>query len=302
MSDYLWNLAARALNRATVVRPRIAPLFGAPDPLAPAWPVPELSVDRSPLPLARRGPERPNETDLRADVPVDVPRVAAEVQSEVPPPLPTHEPSPHKPRPVQRESKPQARETHCGVPAEGQRPDLMSPLTRNSPTASVEPGLENPIPFPPIVHKPESLPPIDRQVQLAERPAREETIASLTPEVARPAPATPELTPPSAGKAPPAKAPPEPGMSTAPQRKSLTLAVERPPAIPVVAARAPLRSIPLAASPAATSQPAPTIQVTIGRIEVRATPATQPHRPAAPKQSSSSLEEYLKRRANGGGA
>ena len=47
--------------------------------------------------------------------------------------------------------------------------------------------------------------------------------------------------------------------------------------------------------------PAPTIQVTIGRIEVRATPAAKApvrERPAAP--SALSLEEYLRQRSKGG--
>jgi hypothetical protein len=48
---------------------------------------------------------------------------------------------------------------------------------------------------------------------------------------------------------------------------------------------------------AAAAQPEPTIQVTIGRIEVRATPPAQP----PPKQRSAppvmSLEEYLRQRS-----
>jgi hypothetical protein len=54
-------------------------------------------------------------------------------------------------------------------------------------------------------------------------------------------------------------------------------------------------------SPARREAPAPTIQVTIGRIEVRATPAAKApvrERPAAP--SSLSLEEYLRQRSKGG--
>jgi hypothetical protein len=56
-----------------------------------------------------------------------------------------------------------------------------------------------------------------------------------------------------------------------------------------------------APSPARREAPAPTIQVTIGRIEVRATPAAKApvrERPAAP--SSLSLEEYLRQRSKGG--
>jgi len=54
--------------------------------------------------------------------------------------------------------------------------------------------------------------------------------------------------------------------------------------------------------PAHREAPAPTIQVTIGRIEVRATPAAKApvrERPAAPP-STLSLEEYLRQRSKGG--
>lgn len=51
-----------------------------------------------------------------------------------------------------------------------------------------------------------------------------------------------------------------------------------------------------------TPTPAPTIQVTIGRIEVRATPAPKApvrERPSAP--AALSLEDYLKQRSRGEG-
>jgi hypothetical protein len=48
------------------------------------------------------------------------------------------------------------------------------------------------------------------------------------------------------------------------------------------------------------SAPAPTIQVTIGRVEVRATPATvSPRKPVA-GPAVMSLEEYLRQRSAGG--
>ena len=47
-------------------------------------------------------------------------------------------------------------------------------------------------------------------------------------------------------------------------------------------------------------EPAPTIQVTIGRIEVRATPPSPPSRKQTSVPSIMSLEEYLRRRQGGG--
>jgi hypothetical protein len=63
----------------------------------------------------------------------------------------------------------------------------------------------------------------------------------------------------------------------------------------------PLRNQEVAQSTQESSAPVPTIQVTIGRIEVRATPPPAPH--SQPKRSGPpvmGLEEYLSQRAKGG--
>jgi hypothetical protein len=53
----------------------------------------------------------------------------------------------------------------------------------------------------------------------------------------------------------------------------------------------------------AAPAPAPTIHVTIGRIEIRATPAAPaPARPAAPRPPGMSLDDYLRRRDGDGRA
>jgi hypothetical protein len=49
------------------------------------------------------------------------------------------------------------------------------------------------------------------------------------------------------------------------------------------------------AAPAAVAAPAPTIQVTIGRIEVRATAPSTPERKRRPAPAAMSLDEYLDR-------
>lgn len=53
--------------------------------------------------------------------------------------------------------------------------------------------------------------------------------------------------------------------------------------------------------PAVTPEPTPSVQVTIGRVEVRATPPPTPSPKARrPKPPVMSLDEYLRQRANGG--
>lgn len=72
------------------------------------------------------------------------------------------------------------------------------------------------------------------------------------------------------------------------------LPVMRPP-LPVVRS---MRSMPVVGREPAP--PAPTIQVTIGRIEVRATPPTAaPARAARPATPKLSLEDYLRSRSGG---
>jgi len=56
---------------------------------------------------------------------------------------------------------------------------------------------------------------------------------------------------------------------------------------------------PALSGPSRTSKAEPTIQVTIGRIEVRATPAAQQNSRSTPKVAAMSLDEYLGQR-NGG--
>lgn len=64
-----------------------------------------------------------------------------------------------------------------------------------------------------------------------------------------------------------------------------------------------LRPAPSVARPAAVSMqptPPPTIQVTIGRVEIRATQQASPPRPARSATPRLSLEEYLRSRSGGG--
>jgi hypothetical protein len=79
------------------------------------------------------------------------------------------------------------------------------------------------------------------------------------------------------------------------------------PALPLVAQPQitpyipPSETVP-AQAPNLSPAPPPTINVTIGRIEVRANMPTAVARPTPPRPSSSNLEEYLRQRSRGGQA
>lgn len=84
------------------------------------------------------------------------------------------------------------------------------------------------------------------------------------------------------------------------------LPMPKPP-LPGIVAQPMVSVAPSASPPAAephfrveTSAPPPTIQVTIGRVEVRATPAPAAAKPTAVPNKTLSLEEYLRRRNEGG--
>jgi len=72
-----------------------------------------------------------------------------------------------------------------------------------------------------------------------------------------------------------------------------------PPPHPPVTPRASAHG-PRSAAPAAPPDAAPTIRVTIGRVDVRAVEAPQrPARPAAPRQPAFTLEDYIRMRREG---
>jgi hypothetical protein len=86
-----------------------------------------------------------------------------------------------------------------------------------------------------------------------------------------------------------------PGLSHAENGSQLT-------PVPVVWNTRGAPSPPVALSPAAVTQsPGPTINVTIGRIEVRATPVPTPAKKTAPGGPVLTLNDYLRQRASGGG-
>lgn len=101
-------------------------------------------------------------------------------------------------------------------------------------------------------------------------------------------------------------APPQPaGPAPVPARAALPLAPEQPQAPtlapgPVALAPSVLQAAHAAPAPrAAAAVPPPVIEVTIGRVEVRANMQAQAPQPARARQQPTSLDEYLARREGG---
>ncbi len=304
MSDYLWNVAARALNQATVVRPRLAPLYGAPD-LSPE--LADIESRRAESPSGER------------------PLVLAR-------PTQTNRPTVVKPQPVEVESiqlkTPQQKQTESIAPvgwfenktATRRRPDFEIPLMKPFPgvqeqrvqeqhdqeqrvqeqrvQAPTQQDFAAPSMPVPALQKQSSPPLVDSNPQPRSNNARTEKDLRwiATPESADPRVATPMSEINRDARVPSQL---KPSVTSTQQKEPPNPQEARPRAIPVEVTRA-LHQSPVSKN--TTPEPVPIIHVTIGRIEVRAIPAAQPMRLAASKSTSSNLEEYLKRRAQGGEA
>ncbi len=299
MTDFLANVAGRALDRAPVLRRRRPSLFEpSPDAPAPAHlgttrrddddVVPELA----PAPAARARRQRARRTDPVAATPrvepetdrsrLAAPRAATEARrSDETDAAATDRPSPapSEERVVRRESSSTARPDE-----RASAPRRAEPADRVVETTVVERRTV-------------------RETVVLTPERRPEAVAIAPPAVARPQPAPalrvsePAIVErPRADEAPPAR---EPGRS--PER-DLHAPVPAPsirPALVAMARSTPSRAERARAGGAAMSTAAPTIQVTIGRIEVRGTPASSSKpapRSAAPTLS---LDEYLRSRGGG---
>jgi hypothetical protein len=316
MSDYLANLAARSLAPERSVQPRLAsrfepvaeapPLWAEPPPAAPpvfaerveegvaARPLPP----RAPASRSRRsappGAIEPSSEERPAPEPVRRQRARASRPLETPEPPEIRSALEERPHPRPLSHLPPALS-----PGEGRKAKETPLLQVDSPEfppspgggrvgdgrgaggeESLRPALQ-PRLSPPLPRHSRAFATEDREIQDASPRARQAgTVAPAArlEEPPRPAAPPPQTAPPPR-PAPPARVVLEPRVTVAPAAP--------PPALP-----APLR---------AAEAPAPTIQVTIGRIEVRATPPpAQPSRPRPSAPSALSLEEYLRRRSKGG--
>ena len=315
MSDFLSRLVGRAMGRTPVVRPRLASLYeagpavsGAPEsgfgePRAPDdsprlesteetaadAPSPRRSRDEAPGadPEASAVPRRPGD----ADAAVAGPSVSERPRHDAPSRVAVRASKPAATEPPSDASRPSPTETpdppEAG--ARSRRPARPTPAGRVTPQDVRESRPPRPV-------REGAGPP----AETADRP---EALAVPSPTRRAPAegptPRRPDATPaaPSVGNSDEvADRRLRPAVTAVPEGRA-----ERAPAIDGDFRRAADRpATPRAETrKRATSPPArePTIQVTIGRIEVRAvTPPAQPAKPKKPTAPRLSLDDYLRRR------
>jgi hypothetical protein len=268
MTDYLEHLAARALGLADVVRPRLIGLFEPLDPsdtVVAAEPFEVQEIERpsgramppDPRPVPERSVARRQETPRPA---AEARRLQVDDRGRAPPASSTR--SERQPSEPERAAPPA--ET-AAPPRESDSPAVTA-ADVETPPARQAAAVPAPSPASSTPGRPPSWP--------GPRPP---AISQDPPTVA----ASPRRT---AG-GPPRSAPQSRVESPSPPRPPSALA---PPNGPE-----PRRGERDASSPAPT---APTIRVTIGRVDVRALAQPAP-RPAAPRRASAiALNEYLKQR------
>jgi hypothetical protein len=299
MSNYLDHLIARSLNQAETVQPRLPSLF---EPLP--WAVgqnqlsdisleqPDVTVASEETELAERSPfqmPKLQPAQLRSPPPTD--RLTSTVDRLSPTPaektslVPPASPFLPSPPPTVLPSPPLASEE-----IQSHSSPLLSPSTTsteleatpsgNSPKTAALPAIQPAVVQQQIiVERVEQPLPIWQQQEIL--PIQPMPPVELPPHEPQP-PLNQAIAPTLAETTIAATQPPIP--------RSPTAAVVQPQITP---SRQPVIAT---TEPVKPPQPTPTIQVTIGRIEVRATPAApvQPKpRPASPAMS---LDEYLRQR------
>lgn len=328
MRDFFGHLAARALAPEPVVRPRLRGIFepsdvAIPVGLAPETEPSEVESFRAPSPPPGPSLQPPTAPPATPVSPVGPPPAESPGDEIAPTPLPIEsreatsppvEPRVHAvraPRPPPAATPAPTRGEPSNPPHSSERPEPGPP----DPAPPPSPASPSPSPMP----HPERTPELHREPPPPRKPTSPKAIPSVvrireieTPGVAE--------TPPSAAPmdrdetrhsvkrvvverriepierrvvddtaivvkptSEPSEAPPAPGLP-------------RPATTPRVEPPRPALRMPLPEPPAA-----PTIQVTIGRLEVRAAPVDSPARPKPRSaQTVMSLEDYLKQRSGGG--
>jgi hypothetical protein len=269
MSDFLATLAARAAETVPTVRPRLPGRFEPSRREQTAAPGDAFEVVAEAL--------------APATLPLPAPHL---LPSSTPPGLLPQQPYPRGPfpstegtrRPAALEPTPVPVSRHAEV-----EPSVVLPRTS---VRTPPPVAEPPIP----VAVRSGAPDAARPEPAPRSPQRSPLESEATPPQILPAPLTVPAEQTSGRTSARSQTPPESGTDGA-TRERKAPAAAAPLVIP--------QHIPPAREPP-ESEVAPTVQVTIGRIDVRAvlTPSAPPPRPA-PQQPRTTLEDYL--RARGGG-
>ncbi len=267
MSGVLAFLAARSLTGAPSVaedgtpapalRPRVPALYETPADSTADFPIEEIAEEAAPASRPRGATASP--------VP---PTTIEPARPEIPAPEPRRA---AMPRPVARE------DAHSPVPTP-HTPSAAPPI-ESRPDAPLEtpPRLERMAE--PAPHRTEQVspPPVPAPIMQAPAPSevpKQQTQATAANQRIVESAASPQRVSQPPPLAPPPLAPPAP------------LLAPLPPPV-----RAPAVAMPRA------PEAAPRVQVTIGRLEIRATSAPPaPEKRPAPRQKSMSLDEYLARR------
>ncbi|MBC8737673.1 hypothetical protein F6X40_12775 [Paraburkholderia sp. UCT31] len=357
MSDFLFNLAARTLGKAEVVRPRLAPMFaaGRAAPFEMADEPDEQSVPSGraladPEPYAIRAKDRAREAeagaqatqDARSDraAPVDLHEALPLVSGDEPSvdetrpgamplsmrELPRAMPESVEPEPVDGVPYPSADRHDGAAPAGPSQPvvrRLQEQYAATEPMALPLPGRNSTSPF--------ARPSADADSDgVAYDPSRHDGAASKSthlPVAARSDHGHGRDAPDSRGRAlslderaseddavpvpvtrsietnPAFESPPDPYRATSHQKPFVPLARRSADSVPPQQRTAPVRDRPGAAMRSQKSAEQ-TVHVTIGRVEIRATPAPTNlgTKTARSSHEPTSLDRYLKNRAAGSGS
>lgn len=266
MNDFLSHLAAKNLNLAPVIQPRPLALF---EPAAPRT-TPGL------------GPRLANDAlDISASVESDAPRTV----STAPRPAVTALPAPIEPHARSDESS--VRQASLTLPARVESPVIVpQPLEQRR---EVQREIINVTNIRSVVEQPLVQMPIGERVVIGKE--------SVTPDRAA-APIGIELAAKPTANEEHVRVTPHPIVTPVIER----IIHERERPAPSQAQPRSDQVAPHTLPQIVTQQPAtepPTIHVTIGRIEVRATPPAAPAKRSAPSSSTLSLDEYLRGRDGG---
>ena len=272
MGDFLTNLIRRTTGKADVLRPRPLARFESVTPWATTEPPDDVGADMPPSLEAPASDHRPDRRDARP------------VEDGRPTPMPPSGPlAPTRPEPPKQVGREDGAVGPAELPRKRQEPSLTASAPRLTPKA---PGMGG---GPSRTSRPAMTVPSDPQ---GGRPE----MMPVRPVVATPmAPAAknaPTIMPPVASQ------PPQPDVPQATTPMASRPSTQPPPTL------TPPSDVPLPPLVAPSHRPdnrsnaAPTVNITIGGIEVRAmAPPQKPERARPPRPAVMSLDDYLERRA-----